>query len=241
MTRVSRQAESRGKGLVAGAAVSGIAGAGAAVSGTAGARTAGAERIVCFAPFVPPAAKVLILGSMPSVKSLEQQFYYAHPRNRFFKLIGHYLALKRGMSSGLVVPLPTISERQAALTELGIALYDVIHSCVRAGSLDSAIKDYEYSDILGLLAAHSQIKTVITNGSFAATHFRRSTLQPLIRQHELKLNQWKTASSLELVTPALSFHFFALPSTSPANAVAWEKLRDLYDCVLLPILGLQEK
>lgn len=226
MTKVGKQAESRGKSLGAGAAA---------------AAAAGTERIVCFAPFVPPEAKVLILGSMPSVKSLEQQFYYAHPRNRFFKLIGHYLSLKRGMPKDSVVPLVSIAERQAALAELGIALYDVIHSCVRAGSLDSAIKDYEYSDILGLLAAHSQIKTVITNGSFAATHFRRSTLQPLIRQHELKLNQWKTASSLELVTPALSFHFFALPSTSPANAVAWEKLRDLYDCVLLPILGLHEE
>ena len=201
MSKVSKQAESRGKG--AGASVT-------AADAAAGA-AAGTERIVCFAPFVPPEAKVLILGSMPSVKSLEQQFYYAHPRNRFFKLIGHYLALKRGMPQDTVIPLASILERQVALTELGIALYDVIHSCVRAGSLDSAIKDYEYSDILGLLAAHPQIKTVITNGSFAATHFRRSTLQPLIRQHELKLNQWKTAASLELVTPSISFNFFALP------------------------------
>ena len=226
MSKVSKQAESRGKSLGAGAAA---------------AAAAGTERIVCFAPFVPPEAKVLILGSMPSVKSLEQQFYYAHPRNRFFKLIGHYLALKRGMPKDTVVSLASIAERQAALSDLGIALYDVIHSCVRAGSLDSAIKDYEYSDILGLLAAHPQIKTVITNGTFAATHFRRSTLQPLIRQHELKLNQWKTASSLELVTPSISFNFFALPSTSPANTVAWEKLRAYYDSILLPILGLQEK
>ena len=95
-----------------------------------------AERIYCFAPFIPSNAQVLILGSMPSVKSLEQGFYYAHPQNRFFKIIAVLHAKWRAQKVGHEVEpsvLSSVPERQAALSDLGIALYDVVaRASVRA-------------------------------------------------------------------------------------------------------------
>ena len=155
-----------------------------------------AERIYCFAPFIPSNAQVLILGSMPSVKSLEQGFYYAHPQNRFFKIIAVLHTKWRA--------------------DLGIALYDVVASCEREGSLDSKIKHYDYADIWGLLQQHPSIKTVITNGGFAKTHFTKSTLKP--HQAELK------------------FDFVALPSTSPAHAVPFATILGQYEQVLGPLV-----
>lgn len=174
-----------------------------------------AERIYCFAPFIPPQAQVLILGSMPSVKSLAQGFYYAHPQNRFFKIIAVLHTKWRAHKAGHEVEpsvLNTVDARQAALTDLGIALYDVVASCEREGSLDSKIKNYEYADIWGLLQQHPSIKTVITNGGFAKTHFTKSTLKP----HQAELN----------------FEFVALPSTSPAHAVPFATILAQYEQVL---------
>ncbi len=179
------------------------------------------SRIYGFKPFVPHGTKVLILGSMPSVKSLEQGFYYAHPQNRMFKLIGHYLALKRGLDGDTIVPLPDVPSRQAALSELGIALYDVVDSCERVGSLDSKIKAASYSDIVSLLRQYPSITTVLTNGGYAKTHFAKSTLKhPAVVNGEVR------------------FTYYALPSTSPCNTVPYAKLQALYDEVLLGPLGL---
>lgn len=199
------------------------------------ARAASTERIVGFAPFIPPQPRVLILGSMPSVKSLEQGFYYAHPRNRFFRIIGHFLFLQRHpqcppvdldspQASELIakqtIALLTVAARQEALNSLGIALYDVIYSCVRPGSLDSNIRDVEYSDILGLLQEQPHIKLLVTNGSFAAQALQRSTLRPLQKQ-----------------AASLPCSYLSLPSTSPANTVKLSVLlRSYYQ--LLPALGL---
>lgn len=178
-----------------------------------------AERIYCFAPFIPSNAQVLILGSMPSVKSLEQGFYYAHPQNRFFKIIAVLHTKWRAQKVGHEVApsvLSTVAERQTALSDLGIALYDVVASCEREGSLDSKIKHYDYADIWGLLQQHPSIKTVITNGGFAKTHFTKSTLKP----HQAELN----------------FDFVALPSTSPAHAVPFATILGQYEQVLGPLV-----
>ncbi len=178
-------------------------------------------RIYGFAPFVPSNAKVLILGSMPSVKSLEQGFYYAHPQNRFFKIIADLHSKWRAARGFGDVPapytLPTVDERKAALSDLGIALYDVVASCERVGSLDSNIKDYEYADIWGLIQQHPTITTVITNGGFARIHFTRSTLKP--HQDE-----------------GLPFTYVALPSTSPAHAVPLAHIMEQYEAVLAPLV-----
>ncbi len=175
------------------------------------------ERIYGFEPFVPEGAKVLILGSMPSVKSLEQGFYYmpsvksleqgfyyAHPQNRMFKLIARYLALYNHSSVEKTVPLVSVSERKDALTTLGIAMWDTVDSCVRNGSLDSNIKVATYADIASLLKKHGSIRCVITAGGFAAKAFKKSTL-----------------SLEEVKTGKLVFDYHALPSTSPANTVSF--------------------
>ena len=90
-----------------------------------------AERITAFPPVAPPGARVLILGSMPSVESLNQGFYYAHPRNAFWRILADVYG----------EPLPVdIPGKVALLTRHDIALWDVLQSCERQGSLDSAIR-----------------------------------------------------------------------------------------------------
>jgi TDG/mug DNA glycosylase family protein len=117
-------------------------------------------------PFVPPEPRILILGSMPSVASLDAGFYYAHPRNRFFKII----AMLSGMST------ETIPERKAALASLHAALFDAIGQCRRQGSLDSAITDEVPNDIPGFLAGHPTIKVVVTNGGLSRKLVSRQAL-----------------------------------------------------------------
>ena len=83
-------------------------------------------------PFYDSNSKILILGSMPSVKSRELGFYYMHPQNRFWKVL----------ASVLNEPMPsTIVERQTLLKKYHIALWDVLASCDIDGSSDSSIKN----------------------------------------------------------------------------------------------------
>lgn len=92
-------------------------------------------------PFIPHFCKILILGSMPSEASLKAGFYYAHPQNRFFRIIGDYLGR----------PLSDLLSRQQALNELGIGLFDVIASCYRQGSLDKSIVDPTVNNLTDIL------------------------------------------------------------------------------------------
>lgn len=192
----------------------------AVATGTAEAG-AGGERIYGFEPFVPDNARVLILGSMPSVKSLEQGFYYANAQNRMFRLIALYYARSLGIAPEAAQPLATVEQRKAALEHLGIAMWDVIASCQRVGSLDSNIKNPVCADIIGLISHHPSIKTVITNGGLSARLFERHTLKdPRLQGIEL------------------SFNHIALPSTSAANTIKFERLKESYDQALLPVLGI---
>ena len=85
-----------------------------------------------FAPVYDQDSKVLILGSFPSVKSREQQFFYGHPQNRFWKMT----------AAVLQVPVPqSIEEKKAMLHANHIALWDVIASCEIIGSSDSSIRN----------------------------------------------------------------------------------------------------
>lgn len=139
-------------------------------------------------PFVPATSRILILGSMPSAASLEAGFYYAHPQNRFFRVIGAYAGRD----------LPDLISRQDALEHLGIALFDVIASCRRQGSLDSAIRDVTLNDISAFITEHPALTAIVTNGGLARHLFER---------HFLKTG---------LIPAKISV--YALPSTSPANA-----------------------
>lgn len=110
--------------------------------------------IYSFAPIYDKHSKVLILGSMASVKSLESGFYYMHPRNRFWSTLAE-ITQKQVPSD--------IEGKVQFLLDNNIALMDSIYSCERKGSLDSDIKDVVPNDIKKVLQ-NSDIKAVFCNG-----------------------------------------------------------------------------
>ena len=137
-----------------------------------------------------PDARVLILGSMPGLASLAASQYYAHPRNAFWPLMGELL----GIPPDLDYPA-----RVAALNCAGVAVWDVLHSCRRHGSLDAAIEDATLvaNDLAGFIAAHPAIGHIFFNGAKAESCFRRHIRLP-DGERPLALTR--------------------LPSTSPAHA-----------------------
>ena len=110
-----------------------------------------------FEPVFDENSKVLILGTFPSVKSRENQFYYGHPQNRFWKVIA-------GLTESEVPQ--TIEEKKKLLLEHGIAIWDVIESCDIIGSSDSSIKNVVPADIESVVA-NSKIQNIYANGGTA--------------------------------------------------------------------------
>lgn len=110
-----------------------------------------------FEPVFDENSKVLILGTFPSVKSRENQFYYGHPQNRFWKVIA-------GLTESEVPQ--TIEEKKKLLLEQGIAIWDVIESCDIIGSSDSSIKNVVPADIESVVA-NSKIQNIYANGGTA--------------------------------------------------------------------------
>ncbi|HIT89763.1 MAG TPA: DNA-deoxyinosine glycosylase [Candidatus Merdenecus merdavium] len=110
-----------------------------------------------FAPVFNENSKILILGTFPSVKSRENQFFYGHPRNRFWKVLS--------LITGEVKP-ETIEDKKELLLKHGIALWDVIHSCEIIGSRDSSIKDVVPAD-LSLILKQTDMKQIYGNGGKA--------------------------------------------------------------------------
>lgn len=115
-------------------------------------------------PAAQPGARVLFLGSMPSAKSLEYRQYYGHPRNHFWPMVGALF--------GFDAALPYDRRLDAAM-ERGLAIWDVIRSCEREGSLDQNIRDAQLCDVPGLLARYASIQVVALNGGKAAQLYRR--------------------------------------------------------------------
>jgi hypoxanthine-DNA glycosylase len=159
-----------------------------------------------FEPVARPDARVLILGSMPGVASLEATEYYAFQRNAFWKIMGDLFGAH---------PQLGYMARLQKLKENHIALWDVIQSCHRPGSLDSAISDegMETNDFTTFFEKHPHISHVFFNGQKAAALFKKR------------------------VTPGLNgqYGYVVLPSTSPANAAtgyaakleAWSVLKTM--------------
>lgn len=116
-----------------------------------------------FGPLYNENSKVLILGSFPSVKSREENFFYGHPQNRFWKVLSKVLDHKTPQ---------TIDEKREFLLECGIALWDVIASCEITGSSDSSIKDVTANDISVILDA-ADIKKIYVNGKTAEKYFNK--------------------------------------------------------------------
>lgn len=113
--------------------------------------------------------RVLILGSFPSEKSLDTGEYYANTRNQFWRLLGALI--------GFDAELP-YAERLDAVTAAGVALWDVVHSCRRVGSLDANIdrKTLVLNDFDAFLTQHPTIERGFVNGLTAYTLFQRADI-----------------------------------------------------------------
>ena len=113
------------------------------------------QRIVHpFGPLYDGNSRILILGSFPSVKSREQNFFYGQPQNRFWKVLAALFDRE--------VPR-TIPEKRALILENGLALWDSIASCVITGSSDASIKEVRAND-LRIILDHSPIDRICCNG-----------------------------------------------------------------------------
>ncbi len=116
-----------------------------------------------FDPVFDENSSILILGSLPSVKSRENGFYYGHPRNRFWQV----------MAALLAEPLPeTIPQKKRMLLSHGIAVWDVIESCEIKGSSDSSIKNVVPADLTRILTA-ANIEKIFTNGGTAGRLYKK--------------------------------------------------------------------
>lgn len=122
------------------------------------------EHIVhSFEPVYDKASEILILGTLPSVKSRENNFYYGHKQNRFWKVLATLLK----------EPVPdTIEEKKAMLLAHRIALWDVIQSCDIKGSSDSSIKNVQPTDI-GMILEKTNITRIYANGNKAGQLYHR--------------------------------------------------------------------
>lgn len=116
-----------------------------------------------FGPVFDENSRVLILGSLPSVKSREDGFFYGHPQNRFWKVLAAI--------TGEALPL-TKEEKAALLLRNGIALWDVIASCDIKGSGDGSIKNAVPTDLAPILKG-SRVERVFANGQKAAALYKR--------------------------------------------------------------------
>ena len=116
-------------------------------------------------PFQPIAfkeSKILILGSFPSIDSFEKSFYYAHPRNQFWKILSELYAY----------PINNRDQKIWLLKESKIALWDMVESCSRDNSLDSALEEIEVNNIAEFLEEHPSIEKVAFTGRLAEKLFK---------------------------------------------------------------------
>ena len=126
--------------------------------------TPAAPLLKSFPPVARADAELLILGSMPGEESLRQAQYYAFPQNAFWRIAGALF----GFDPALPYP-----RRLAALKKAHVALWDVVGTCRREGSLDSSIKDAVPNDLPALLARCPRLKLVACNGGASYAALRR--------------------------------------------------------------------
>ena len=138
--------------------------------------------------FIDNNSKVLILGSLPSIKTREVGFYYGHPRNRFFKVLSTIFNEEEPVC---------VNDRKEFLRRHNIALYDVIYKCDICGSSDSSIKNPIVIDIKDILTKYPNIKCIGVNGGKAKQLFDKYLLED-VKKYDIEI--------------------YYLPSTSPANA-----------------------
>ena len=115
-----------------------------------------------FQPIVFKNSQTLILGSFPSIDSFDKSFYYAHPRNQFWKILS---ALSN-------YPINNQDQKIWLLKETKLALWDMVESCQRENSLDSSLEEIEVNDIAQFLEEHPSIKKVAFTGRLAEKLFK---------------------------------------------------------------------
>lgn len=144
-----------------------------------------------FEPVIGRHPRVLILGSMPGVKSLQDQQYYAHPRNAFWPIMGSVFSVQWPSD---------YAERVAQLKQMPIILWDVLQSCVREGSLDANIRadQLQANAIPELLQDYPSVRLIALNGNAAHNLFKRHVVGQISQPEQYIL--------------------LRLPSTSPAYA-----------------------
>jgi len=143
-----------------------------------------------FPPIETDSSRVLILGTMPGAESLRCREYYAFPQNAFWPIMAELLRFETDLQ---------YTDRCEKLREANIALWDVLKSCRRQGSLDSEIRNETPNDFVDFFKNHREIRTVFFNGGGAERLFNKHVIKNLPEQcTQLTLNK--------------------LPSTSPANA-----------------------
>ena len=154
------------------------------------ASSAATPAVCSFPPVANRAARVLVLGSMPGAASLRAGRYYAYPHNAFWPIMGALFGAGLETAYG---------QRTLILKRAGIALWDVMASCVRPGSLDADIDETSIvpNDFPAFFAAHRNLKHVFFNGSKAEDCFNR-----YVRRR----------------VSGCRLQFTRLPSTSPAHA-----------------------
>jgi hypoxanthine-DNA glycosylase len=142
-------------------------------------------------PIIDDDARLLILGNMPSVMSLAAQEYYANPRNAFWRITGEIF--------GFAADDP-YDQRTATLRRHGVAVWDVLESCRRVGSLDSAVEPDSMvaNDFGKLFDEYPRITRVLFNGAAAEKNFNR------------------------LIRLGQDLPYRRLPSTSPAQTMRYE-------------------
>lgn len=148
------------------------------------------NRISSFPPFIDYQSKILILGSIPGAKSLEKQQYYAHPQNKFWKII--FKLFHEEFTDDY-------AERISVLKKNHMAIWDVIDSCERKGSLDSEIKNEEANQIAELLNEYSNIKAIFCNGGKSYKNLQK------------------------LLGKDFRIPIILLPSTSPLHTISFER------------------
>lgn len=116
-----------------------------------------------FRPLYDEESQILILGSLPSVKSREEGFYYGHPRNRFWAMLAGIWNER--------IPLDVEDKKQFILTH-HLALYDAIESCDIIGSSDSSIRNVKPADLREIVEG-AKIKKILANGKTAGKYFSR--------------------------------------------------------------------
>ncbi|MFC4778977.1 DNA-deoxyinosine glycosylase [Paenibacillus sp. GCM10023252] len=155
-------------------------------------------RIHSFPPVIDERARVLILGTAPSVKSLEHHQFYAHPRNYLWSVV-------YGLFGDGQPPDPDYNKRLHFLKDHRLALWDVIESCEREGSLDMNIRNLKPNNLPGLLERYPGLRCFAFNGSKA---------------HETFMRHYHGNPVFDTIT------VLKLPSTSPIPTPAMRSLED---------------